>query len=193
MPLLTPQLTQWCAGRRRSARMTCWRDGLKWIVELSAGAAIVMLRACPEKLPWLTYRRTVRNEYFACFDFAMREDYVLSFIRKLSRPAASDVAVCDPVDPDFSKSHAALHEHLASSVDAEGKRRQTCSLTVYGVPGRFKGFLNDRDSGGAIGVEAGTFYGILEALEAELESDNPSWFWREGAKGGPRTKKGKGG
>jgi hypothetical protein len=91
----------------------------------------------------------------------------------------------------MAKRYPALHEYLTASRDPEGKVRQTCSLAIYGHLGRFKAFLNDRDCGAAIGVESDSVAGLLGALEAELESDAPSWFWRQGQGENGGKKKGR--
>lgn len=117
----------------------------------------------------------------------------MGFLRRLQRPAENSVDKPDAHDPQLADKYPALHEHLTRSRDDEGKRRQTCSLTVYGHLGGFKAFLNDRDSGGSLGVQSDSFTGLLAALEAELESDSPSWFWREGGPKHPAKNRGKGG
>lgn len=117
----------------------------------------------------------------------------MAFLRKLQRPAEGALDRPDACDPAFGEKYPALHEYLTRSRDDSGKTRQTASLTVYGHSGRFKAFLNDRDSGASLGVESDAFTGLLAALEAELESDAPSWFWRQGTGDQGGKKKSRGG
>lgn len=117
----------------------------------------------------------------------------MAFLRRLQRPAQGALDKPDPVDPELAGKFPAVHEHLTCSRNADGSARQTCSLTVYGHAGAFKAFLNDRDSGASLGVQAGSFAGLLGALEAELESDSPSWFWRQGSEQAKGKKGGRGG
>lgn len=138
----------------------------------------------------MVLRENGRTDSWDCGTYAEREDYLMAFLRKLSRPQQGALDRPDPVDSELQASYPALHEHLTRSRDDAGATRQTCSLTVYGHAGTFRAFLNDRDSGGAIGVTADSLAGLLRALEAELESEAPSWFWRAGA--GDTKAKGRG-
>ena len=104
----------------------------------------------------------------------------MAFLRKLTRPTQGALDRPDPVDQELAAKFPVLHAHLTRTRDDDNQVRQTCSLTFYGHAGAFKGFLNDRDSGGSLGVQADSLAGLLRALEAELESDSPSWFWRQG-------------
>jgi hypothetical protein len=115
----------------------------------------------------------------------------VAFLRKLQRPAPGSVDKPDAHDPELAAKFPAVHEHLTRSRDDDGKARQTSSLTVYGQQGGLRAFLNDRDSGASLGVTAGTLQGLLAALEAELESPEPSWFWRNGGDQHPAKNRGK--
>lgn len=177
--------------RVQAVTKTVRSGGQKWIVHLSHGPRYVLLRAVVADRPWVCHRS---KGYTALWDnatYAEREDYLVSFLRKLTRPAQGSLDRPDASDPELASRFPALHEHLTCSRDAEGKPRQTCSLTVYGQAGAFKAFLNDRDSGGSLGVQAGTLAGLLGALEAELESEAPSWFWRQGSESGSAKSRGK--
>lgn len=116
----------------------------------------------------------------------------MGFLRKLTRPPQGHLAKPDGCDPELIKKFPAFHEWLTRQLDDDGKPRQTASFTVYGVPGGFRGFLNDRDTGASLSAESDSFKGLLAALEGELESEAPHWFWRQpqGQQGG--KKKGKG-
>ena len=115
----------------------------------------------------------------------------MAFVRRLQRPAQGSLDKPDAHDPELAAKFPALAEHLTRSTDDEGKPRQTCSLTLYGSPGGFRAFLNERDSGASLAVTGGTLAGILAALEAELESPEPAWYWRNNqpSTGAPGRKK----
>lgn len=191
MSLVGP-FTPFLCLRVSSVTRTLRAGGQKWIVYLSRGPRYILIRATVRERPWLCYRSKGFTAIWDNASYADREDYLVAFLRKLQRPAQGALDRPDASDPELASRFPALHEHLTRSKDDEGKPRQTCSLTVYGQAGQLKGFLNDRDSGGAIGVQAGTLAGLLGALEAELESDQPSWFWRQDQQGsGARKSRGR--
>lgn len=180
------------AGRVLAVRATVRISGQPWIVYLSKGMRYVLLRGSHRDRPWQCVRIYGRTDSWDCGSFAEKEDYAMAFLRRLQRPAQGTLDKPDPVDSELAAKFPALHAHLTATRGDDGGRRQTCSLTVYGHAGAFKGFLNDRDSGASLGVQAGSLAGLLGALEAELESDAPSWFWRQGADQGKGKKGGRG-
>lgn len=184
-------LVSFIVCRVRYAYCTVRANGVKYRIYATRGMRFVMYRAVNQKRPWLVVRDTVLTCFWDVATFAAREDHAMAFLRKLQRPAQGALDKPDPVDPEISSKFPALHEHLTRSVDDEGKRRQTCSLTLYGASGGFRAFLNDRDSGASLGVVSDSIQGLLRALEAELESDAPNWYWREGAQGQGGGKRGK--
>jgi hypothetical protein len=123
--------------------------------------------------------------------YAEKEDFVVAFLRKLQRPEHPGLDRPDTVDPKLAGAYPALSEHLCRTRDDDGQPRQTCSLTIFGAAGGFRGFLNDRDTGAAIAVTADTFTGLLAALEADLQSDRPNWTWRPESNGKGKGKGGK--
>jgi len=117
----------------------------------------------------------------------------VAYLRKLQRPEPGAAQRPDGSDPKLHASYPALCEHLLRTTDDDGQPRQTCSFTVFGVPGGFRGFLNDRDSGAAISAFSETFVGLLAGLEADLQSDQPGWYFRPEGNGKGTGKGRKGG
>lgn len=177
--------------RVRYAHCTVRANGTKYRIYATRGMRYVMYRATDQRCPWKCVRDTVPTVFWDCATFAAREDHAMAFLRKLTRPQQGALDRPDPVDQELASKFPALHEHLTRTKDDDGKARQTCSLTVFGHAGVFKAFLNDRDSGGSIGVQADSLAGLLRALEAELESDSPSWFWRQGGEAHPAKNRGR--
>jgi hypothetical protein len=178
-------IVRFVACQVRYVYCTVRANGSKFRIYATRGMRYVLYRAANLKRPWQCVRDTVPTAFWDAATYAAREDHAMAFLRKLSRPAQGALDKPDPVDQDMAAHFPALHEHLTRSRDDEGKPRQTCSLTLYGQPGGFRAFLNDRDSGGSLGVVADSVTGLLRALEAELESDAPNWYWRQGSDGQP--------
>jgi hypothetical protein len=91
-------------------------------------------------------------------------------------------------DKVFEKGTPALCEFLTCNEDA-GRARQTATLLVFCDSGLFKAFLTDRETNRQLAASAGTFAGLLEALEHRITSDDPEWRIRpawEPAKGKSR-------
>jgi len=184
-------LVSFIVCRVRYAYCTVRANGVKYRIYATRGMRYVMYRATDQKRPWRCVRDTVLTVFWDAASFAAREDHAMAFLRKLTRPAQGALDKPDPVDQELASKFPALHEHLTRSTDDDGKRRQTSSLTLYGQAGGFRAFLNDRDSGASLGVVADSVAGLLRALEAELESDSPNWFWREGGGAHPGKNRGK--
>lgn len=188
---LPVRLRDWVAGRFDSVRCAFKCHGRPLIVFASRGPRYVLIRVQHRDRPWLCVRATGSSDSWDKGTYAEREDFVLDQIRKLSRPAQGAVDRPCANDQEIARKFPHLHQHLTLTSYEDGSPRQTCSLTFFAQQGRFRGFLNDRDSGGAIGVEADGLQGILRALEAELASPQPSWFWRndQGPRAGVKGKK----
>lgn len=150
----------------------------RWRLYLNRGPRFTILRATHCAKPWLVVRFAGSTDSWDRGSYGEREDFLVSFLRKLSRPVQGSVDRPDASDPKLASKFPALLEHITCSKGSDGAARQTCSLTIFGAPGGFRAYLNDRDSGAAIMVSADRFEGILSALEAELQSESPSWFWR---------------
>lgn len=178
-------------GRVNATRCTVRYGRQAWILYASRGIRYVVLRLTHRDRPWVCHRISGSTVSWDRGTYAEKEDYIMGFLRKLTRPAEGAVDRPEANDPQIAASHPALHDHLTRLRNDDGSARQTCSLTLYGQAGRFKAFLNDRDSGASLGVESDSIGGLLRALEAELESDAPSWFWREGGGSHPAKNRGK--
>lgn len=182
----------WLRQNKGSCGATVQAGGRRYSLYASIGIRYVVIRSTDKERPWLCDRIVGKTDSWRRGDYSEREDYIMAFLRRLQRPAQGSLDRPDPVDSELAGKFPALHEYLTRSRDDEGKARQTASLTVYGHAGAFKGFLNDRDSGGSLGVQSDSLAGLLRALEAELESDAPSWFWRQGGEGHPaKNRKGR--
>lgn len=188
---LPRQLSHFAFRSRACARVTVRIGGQPYIVYCTRGVRYVLIRGSARDRPWQCSRVSVFNGEWDRVSNIEREDFLVAFLRKLQRPAQGSLDRPDAVDPQMVAVYPALHEHLTRTRDDDGAVRQTCSLTVFGHAGGFKAFLNDRDSGGSIGVQSDSFTGLLKALEAELESDAPSWFWRQAPESGGGKGRGK--
>ena len=165
-------------GRVNCARCVV-RDGpRKWDLYLHRGERFVTLRLSRRDRPWVCFRFSGGTPSWDRGTFGEREDFLVSFLRKVQRPESGQTDRPDASDPQLAKLYPALSEHLCRSRDDDGVQRQTCSLTVFGAAGGFRAFLNDRDSGASIAVFSESFSGILSALECDLQCDHPNWYFR---------------
>lgn len=111
------------------------------------------------------------------------EEIAMRFVK----PAAS--ADAEPVkDPavtgcPFPSEYPALWEYLTASRWEDGRPRQTATLMVCVEDGRFKGCVNDRANGRSVWVSAGSFTGLLGAVEAVLQSGQAEWRRNQWSKG----------
>lgn len=185
---LPVRLRDWAAGRFASVRCQFKSHGRPLIVFASRGPRYVLIRVTHRDRPWQCVRITGSTDSWDRGTYAEREDFILDQIRKLSRPQQGAVDRPCANDQELARKFPHLHQHLTLNVYEDGSPRQTCSLTVFAQSGRFRAFLNDRDSGGSIGVEGEGLQGLLRALEAELASPQPSWFWRQDGGQSGRTK-----
>lgn len=73
-----------------------------------------------------------------------------------------------------------LVEYLVSDRFADGKKRQTSTLTLFLESGRVKAALNDRAEGCSLWVTAESVCKALDCLEAALEDGAPDWrYWKK--------------
>lgn len=87
----------------------------------------------------------------------------------------------------LAKSFPALNE-LMTVTRFEGKARQTSTLSIFAEAAAFKARLCDRDSDNVLFMTADTFLGVLEALEAALQSGTGDWREDKWAKDRKRGK-----
>jgi hypothetical protein len=64
---------------------------------------------------------------------------------------------------------------LLTVTELDGKPRQTSSLTVYCEGSAWKGLVKDRETSCVLWATSDSFLGLLEALEAMLESGSAEW------------------
>lgn len=125
------------------------------------------------------------------FDDAMEcegENVMGKFTEKAKQAAAKKVGPQAAKDADFAKDYPALHEYLTEVLTSAGELRQTASLSIFTQDGCFKAYLNDKETGMSLAAAGDSFTGLLEALEAMLQS--PATPWRV-QKDRPDFKKGK--
>lgn len=77
-------------------------------------------------------------------------------------------------DTRFAEEFPVLTEFLTTTM-LDNKPRQTATLYVFVHDGVWKAFLNDRHTQRCITVSADTFATLPEALERQLNADEPGW------------------
>jgi len=117
-----------------------------------------------------TFRRS-RGHYWL---EAGWENFMADFIRKSLARAATVGQGGGCRDRQFTTDYPGLTEFMTCTSD-EGTPRQTATLNVSWGDGEFRAFLNDRHSRQSLCVVSDTFWGLLEALEGRIASDDPGW------------------
>lgn len=83
-------------------------------------------------------------------------------------------------DKDFAKDHPALVEFMTLRKDDAGNVRATSSLLVFCEDGQWKACFSEREEELTLWASSDSFLGLLEALEAMLESPAPQWRTKSG-------------
>lgn len=184
-------LCEFAARKLTAARARVLANGRDWDLFAFRGPTFVLLRFSQRERPWICFRVTGSTDSWDRGTYAEREDFIMAEIRKLQRPVQGAVARADAADQELQRKFPVLHQHITRQLYEDGSARQPCSFTFYGAAGAFRAFLNDRDSGGSLGVVADSLQACLRALEAELTSESPAWFWRNGGSEHPAKNRGK--
>lgn len=79
------------------------------------------------------------------------------------------------VDAEMSKQYPALMEFMTITVNDDKTPRETATVLIFAEAGLFKGCLSDRETQQTLWASSDTFEGLLEALEAMLQSGSPQW------------------
>lgn len=85
----------------------------------------------------------------------------------------------EAIASDLSKRWPTLWEYLSSAKWDDGSVRETSTLMLLVDEGRLKGCLNDRALERSCWVAADSLMGLLESLEAALESGGTDWRARK--------------
>lgn len=78
-------------------------------------------------------------------------------------------------DPAFERGLPALWEYLTLRSYDDGSPRQAATLLVFVEDGTWKACLSDREAQRSAWAAAGTFQGVLAALEASLATGTVQW------------------
>lgn len=89
-------------------------------------------------------------------------------------------------DADSVQSYPALVERLTALAFEDGSKRVPDTLTIMARDRSWRAVLNDKETGDALWVGADSLAGLLEALEVELNADEPNW---KGGSAGQRKKR----
>lgn len=103
-----------------------------------------------------------------------REMLIMSFLRKVTPDARREMLSVPYPDSVFAESYPALYEYMTVT-SHEGMPRIPASLTVFLGQGQLRGVLNDRDQGLALWACSETLLGLLEEVDALLQSPSPPW------------------
>jgi hypothetical protein len=78
-------------------------------------------------------------------------------------------------DKEFAKDHPAICEFMTLRKDDSGTIRKTSSLLIFCEDGQWKACLSEREEELTLWASADSLAGLLEALEATLQSPTPQW------------------
>lgn len=119
------------------------------------------------------------------FDWQCEE--IIMAIRKRQASQGGGKPVEWKGDAESVLAYPALVERLTSQEFEDGSRRKPDTLTIMAIDRGWRCVLNDKETAEALWVGADSLVGLLEALEVELNADEPNWK----APPGSRQKRGK--
>lgn len=113
--------------------------------------------------------------YFRALPPQKREAVMSKYIRRAVDTLTGRPSAGIPNDPEFAKRYPALWEYLTEREWEKGKPRERATLTVFVDEDEFKLSFNDRGNQRSAFITAGTFSGLLDALEQGLKEDDLGW------------------
>lgn len=99
----------------------------------------------------------------------------MGWIKKAETEDKTVDSRCAAYDDNMAGEFPALHEYMTLKTLADGKTRQTASLTLFCEDGLFKGCLNERDQGVSLWATSATLDELLRTLDALLQSETTPW------------------
>lgn len=97
------------------------------------------------------------------------------FLKRPEKSASGPAGTrLDPTSP-IAEEYPALWEHLTLVSWEDGGAREPSSLTVFYAEGLLKACLSDKEAERTAFVSAGSFEGLLLALEHGLQGDSLDW------------------
>lgn len=98
-----------------------------------------------------------------------------AFLRQPPPPGAVALACPPPEEGDPLFTYPALHEFLTLAVWDDGSPRQTGTLLLCWGEGRWRAWLNDRDSQRSAWLSAAALADLLGAIEDGLVGSSLEW------------------
>lgn len=78
-------------------------------------------------------------------------------------------------DKSFQELYPNIYEYLVLKTYDDGSYRQTMTMLIFVDGDTLKACLNDRDNNRSAFVEASTFAGLLDSIEAGLREEDLEW------------------
>jgi len=116
------------------------------------------------------------------------EGAVEMLLKKDEAARAATAGAVTLVDVKMQKAQPTLWLYLTQSQWEDGSPRATSGLTVFVQDGLFKGLLKENEQSLCLWVAAASFNGLLDALEAALNTPSPDWRVDRRAGGGVAKK-----
>lgn len=159
-----------------------WGGGPKWRpvwVRFFAAWPGVTIQAHTKEGGLATAGVYLHRDYWASMDYRHREDFVMGYVRKFTRPDQDSLARTIAHDAELSRDYPAIHDYLTAIRDDDGTPRRTSTLTVFCEAGGWKTFLNERQINASLCASGSTLSEALSGLEVMLEAENTPWRWNE--------------
>jgi len=103
------------------------------------------------------------------------EEVMMAFINRQARTQERVEVQWGEEAIEWAAKYLALFEYLTVEAWEDGSVRVTSTLTVFCEHGLFKGCINDRDGSRTLWATAGSFQGLLDALEVKLKDPTAEW------------------
>ena len=133
-------------------------------------------------------RSTTRGHYGYRPEIIVRGMSMAEFLKRHC-PQSNAAASVGPTERcRWLQDHPALCEFLSLSFWEDGESRIPGTLLLCFGEGRWKCWINDRDSGRTAWLSGGTMTDLLDGLEARLQADNLDWRVAPGSNGKKKLK-----
>lgn len=115
-------------------------------------------------------------EVFSWKGWDKRRSMMNAALKKALEKARAMKSVKQANDPEFAKLYPVVHDMMTSlEGEKKGEHREGNSMWIVTGDGRWTVCFAERNEDATLWTSADTFWGLFEALEKAVTSENPDW------------------